>query len=102
MMKVKHILGIILDKESSEILDSFLVERFGRLNKAWRKDIQPKESEQKYMELETLVMEHYSKDKEECEEFLNWLAGHESEANEDFYLYGVKDGIRAAKWFLSI
>ena len=101
-MKVKHILGITLDKESGEALDCLLLERVNSLNKILRKNIEPKESGKRYEELEALVMEHYSKDQKECEEFLNWIVGHEGEGNEDFYLYGIKDGIRAAKWFLSL
>lgn len=101
-MKIKHILGISLDNESKEALDCLLLERFAKRNEIWRKTLQPRESGKRYGELEALVMEHYSKEREECEEFLNWIARSESEANEDFYLYGIKDGIRAAKWFLSI
>ena len=55
-----------------------------------------------HQELEDLVMAHHPGAREDREEFLNWFAEDEGEANEDFYLLGIRDGIRAAKFFAVI
>ena len=54
------------------------------------------------MQLEALVMEHYSEDKEKCKEFMDWLTDAEGEEKEEIYLHGIRDGIRAARLFASI
>ena len=41
-MKVKHILGITLDKESGEALDCLLLERVNSLNKSGGKILSPR------------------------------------------------------------
>lgn len=101
-MKIREILGLTLSEEEMDMVDCFLVERFNSLTQVRTDEDRKNGVAQKYDRLEELVMEHYSEDKEESRQFMDWIAGRESENEEDIYLYGIRDGIRAAKQFLSI
>ncbi len=101
-MKIREILGIDLEKETSDMLDLFLVERFNQLTQEQVERANQRGGREKSMQLEALVMEHYSKDIEECKEFMDWIADTEGEEKEELYLHGIRDGIRAAKLFASI
>lgn len=78
-MKIRESLGIDLEKETSDMLDLFLVERFNKLTQAQVEKAKQRGDREKSMKLEALVMEHYSEDKEKCKEFLDWMADTEGE-----------------------
>lgn len=101
-MNITKVFGIMLDPGTEDGLELFLSGRFSELGKKRLDPDQEKESKGKYRELENLVMEYYPGAREDREEFLNWFAEHEGEANEEFYLLGIRDGIRAAKCFAAV
>ncbi len=101
-MKIREVLGINMEKETHDMLDLFLVERFNQLTQEQAERAGQRGDREKSMQLEALVMEHYSEDKEKCKEFMDWLTDAEGEEKEEIYLHGIRDGIRAARLFASI
>ena len=101
-MKIMQILGLTIEEKALDALELALIERFNRLSQEQAKEARQQGNSERFDVVEKLVMEHYSQDKKECERFLDELADRESEENEDFYLYGIRDGLRAAKWFMAI
>lgn len=101
-MNITKVFRIMPDPGTEDGLELFLSGRFSEIGKKRLDPDQEQESRKKYKELEDLVMEYYPGAREDREGFLNWLAEHEGEANEDFYLHGIRDGIRAAKCFAAI
>ncbi|MCI8294615.1 MAG: hypothetical protein HFG22_01745 [Lachnospiraceae bacterium] len=95
-MDVRGILGVKLDTGAQDALELLLVDRFAALTQAQLG--QEKGEESRYKELEDLVMQHHP----EGEQFLDWLADREDEGKEDFYLMGIRDGIRVTKCFAAI
>ena len=101
-MDIAKVFGVVLDRNVEEGLELLLSGRFSELCKKRMEPSREMESRKMYQELEDLVMGHYPGAKEDREEFLNWFAEYEGEANEDFYLLGIRDGIRAAKCFAAV
>ncbi len=101
-MKIREILGINLEKETFDMLDLFLIERFNQLTQEQAERADRRGDRERSTRLETLVMEHYSEDKEKCKKFLDWMTDAEGEEKEELYLHGIRDGIRAARLFASI
>lgn len=101
-MKTAKILGLAVEQKSLDALELALIERFNLLNQEQAKESRQQGNSKKFDVVEKLVMEHYSQDKKECEKFLDELADRESEENENFYLCGIRDGLRAARWFMTI
>lgn len=91
-----------MDEKEQDALELFLEERLNTLVQELTKEIRENREVERYVELEALVMEHYSEDKEKCKEFMDWIASQDGQIEEDLYLHGIRDGIRAAKQFLSI
>ena len=89
-------------KEDLDELELLLVGRFDRICKGQAEKARENGDMERFGEIEALIFEHYSDDKKKCEEFLDWMASQEGEEKEDCYLYGIRDGIRAAKWFGTI
>ena len=101
-MKIVQILGMTIEKKTLDALELALIERFNRLSQEQAKEARQQGNSERFDVVEKLVMEHYSQDKKECEKFLDELADRESEENENFYLYGIRDGLRAARWLMTI
>lgn len=94
-MRIEEIFRIKLDEKVLDQLDLFLIDRFTGLTQE-RAKAQAPEDKEVYEKLESLVME-VSEDKEKGADFLAKLVDSESEAQEDFYLLGVRDGIKFLK-----
>ena len=101
-MDMTKVFGAVLDRNVEEGLELLVSGRFSELCKTRLETFRAIESRKKHQELEDLVMAHHPGTREDREEFLNWFAEYEGEANEDFYLLGIRDGIRAAKFFAVI
>lgn len=91
-----------LAKEDLDELELLLVGRFDRICRDQAEKARENGDMERFGEIEALILEHYSEDRKKCEEFLGWMTSQEGEEKEDCYLYGIRDGIRAAKLFGTI
>ena len=92
-MNIRKILGTEISPEAEDVLDMVLAERFQKISDMRCRKEKAGE-EEIYKRIEDIVKANYSRDPEECEKFLEQIVFCESGKEEDFYLYGLKDGIR--------
>lgn len=95
-MKISKIIGITMPEHVEDKLDAYLAEYLTELGRK-RKSYHQEEVKQ-FAKLENLVMQA-SQSEEDAEAFLDDYAEMESGKQGDFYLYGLRDGI---KFMLSI
>lgn len=95
-MEISKIIGIVMPENVEDKLGSFIAEHLTELSRK-RKPYHQEEVKQ-FAKLENLVMK-VSESEEEAEAFLNDYAELENSTQGDFYLYGLRDGI---KFMLSI
>ncbi len=92
IMNIKKNWGLSIGSDIDGILSQAIAERIFQISV--ENKIENQKEAERNKELEHLVMEHYSKNTFECEEFLYKLAKHDSEEKEQLYLQGLKDGIK--------
>ena len=99
-MDIRGILGIEMEDGPRDGLELLLEERFMELAQV-RIEKDP-EGKERYKELEMLVLGHHPGGRAAGESFLDSLTDQEEADKEDFYLLGIKDGIRVARCFGAI
>mgnify|MGYP006883347888 CR=1 FL=1 len=95
-MNIKKFLNKEMDSEMEKTLDMVIAERFVSIS-AGRSQEQKDRISEKGRKIEEMAREYYRGDEEECEKFLNMLVEQECEETENYYLHGLRDGIRIMK-----
>mgnify|MGYP007123093308 CR=1 FL=1 len=99
-MNIKKVLGIIeLDENAIDNLEMFLAERTTEISRIVKHE--QSESSREWRALEKQI-EGLFKDQESYVAFMDALANYQAQNEEDFYLYGLKDGIKIMKVIMKI
>ena len=103
-MEIKKLLVEVADLQLKELLSLFLSEWMSKISREKEKE-NPKKYKsvnQRFQNWEEMIGKNYPQLKEESQKFLDWLVGYYGEELEDYYLYGLCDGIRVFQWMMKI
>lgn len=103
-MEIKRLLEEVADLQLKELLSLFLSEWMSKISREQEKE-NPKKYKsvnERFQNWENMVKENYPELKEESQKFLDWMVGYYGEELEDYYLYGLCDGIRVFRWLMKI
>lgn len=103
-MEIKKLLEEVADLQLKELLSLFLSEWMSKISREKEKE-NPKKYKsvnQRFQNWEEMIGKNYPQLKEESQKFLDWLVGYYGEELEDYYLYGLCDGIRVFQWMMKI
>ena len=92
-----------MNGELKELLELLLTERISNLAEQRRMEKgDEEEKERRFQEWEEFMEEVGPEIAGKCQNFLDWLTADEGEEVEDFYLHGLKDGIRIMRWIMKL
>lgn len=103
-MEIKMLLEKVTDPQLKELLTLFLSEWMSKISREQEKENPQKNKlvNDRFQYWEEMIKDKSPELKEEGQKFLDWMVGYYGEELENYYLYGLCDGIRVFKWLMRI
>lgn len=94
----------VTDPQLKELITLFLSEWMSKISREREKENAQKNKlvNDRFQYWEEMIKDKSSELKEEGQKFLDWIVGYYGEELENYYLYGLCDGIRIFKWLMRI
>lgn len=89
-----------MDGETKDLLELLLAERMSYFSKEREKENpeDAKEEQEQFCQWRELLTGKYPGIEKDGSDFLDWLVACQGKEIEDAYRFGIKEGIRIAKW----